>query len=88
MARRLRRTKEDCYIILMTLTDRKGELPCLKNRSGQMELLREMIQYSIDPSLQPFYICHVFLHRILTTRHAIIPSVQEEEATLWKWDLC
>ena len=47
MARRLRRTKEDCYIILLTLTDRKGELPCLKNRGGQMELLREMIQYSI-----------------------------------------
>ena len=33
MARRLRRTKEDCYIILMTLTDRKGELPCLKTVS-------------------------------------------------------
>ena len=46
MARRLRRTKEDCYIILDS-DGRKGELPCLKNQNGQMELLRELIQYSI-----------------------------------------
>ena len=47
VARRLKRTNESAYIILLTLTDRKGELPCLESRNGQMEILRELIQYSI-----------------------------------------
>lgn len=46
VARRLKRTNESAYIILLTLTDRKGELPCLESRNGQMEILRELIQYS------------------------------------------
>ena len=32
VARRLKRTNESAYIILLTLTDRKGELPCLESR--------------------------------------------------------
>lgn len=47
VARRLRRTKGEAYIILLTLTDRKGELPVLKKRDEQMELLSELVQRSL-----------------------------------------
>lgn len=47
VARRLKRTNESAYIILLTLTDCKGELPSLERRNGQMEILRELIQSSI-----------------------------------------
>lgn len=47
VARRLKRTKGSACIILLTLTDSRGELPALADRQEQMEFLRELIQRSI-----------------------------------------
>ncbi len=45
--RRMRRTKESAYIILLTLTDGAGEFPELRDRDERMELLSGLIQGSI-----------------------------------------
>lgn len=47
VARRLKRTRGSAYIILLTLSDSRGELPALADRQGQMAALRDLIQKSI-----------------------------------------
>lgn len=45
--RRLRRTQSSVYIILLTLTDGRGEFPELTDREENMEILEGIIQNSL-----------------------------------------
>ena len=47
MERRLRRTQSSVYIILLTLTDGRGESPELTDREENMEILEGIIQNSL-----------------------------------------
>lgn len=45
--RRMRRTKDSAYIILLTLTDGQGEFPGLEEREEKMGRLKEVVQGSL-----------------------------------------
>ncbi|MEG2958263.1 MAG: GGDEF domain-containing protein [Oscillospiraceae bacterium] len=47
MARRLKRTKGNSYLILLTLTDKNGDFPSLAEREAQMSALSQIIQSSL-----------------------------------------